>query len=55
MSAINQGKPIAAIDNKSEICQKFSELADLIVEREKKKANQRNCRLQSRKENCHFL
>jgi len=35
MSSINQGKPITAIDSKSEICQKFNELASLIVEREK--------------------
>jgi len=36
MSSINQGKPLAAIDSKSEICQKFNELASLIAEREKR-------------------
>ncbi len=41
MSAINQGKPIAAIDNKSEICQKFNELAALIAEREKREPKQK--------------
>ena len=41
MSAINQGKPIAAIDNKSEICQRFNELAALIAEREKREPKQK--------------
>jgi len=35
MSAINLGKPLAAIDGKSEISQKFTVFASLIAEREK--------------------
>jgi len=36
MSSINQGKPLADIDGKSEICQRFNEFASLVIEREKR-------------------
>ncbi len=38
MSSINQGKPLTAIDGKSEICQKFNEFASLVAEREKRES-----------------